>query len=128
LCYYFFFDLKTKSLLELLPNAVEIKIKTRFSLTCNDTSSEKSGLDLHSMNDFSHSNASSGSIQIDVLNANLYNLEASNTNYTNRVIEKWNKITTCIIDNRKVIVNRASWITKNGKPVRYCVDSIGYPL
>jgi hypothetical protein len=42
-------------------------------------------------------------------------------------INQWNKNTTCVIDGQNVIVDRTTWITKNGFPLQYQIDSLGYP-
>jgi hypothetical protein len=107
-----------------MPNSIEVKLKTRFSLASNDKSDKslsKQAEDLEKQKETSEQ-----SIRIDVLNAHLDSNSHMETQ--KKVIEKWNKITTCIIDSKKVIVNRASWVTKNGKSHRYVYDSMGYPL
>jgi hypothetical protein len=63
---------------------------------------------------------------------NLENLEnSSSTTFIEtqrKIVEKWNKITQCIIDNQRVIVDRRSWIAKNGVSIQYTVDTMGYPM
>jgi hypothetical protein len=40
----------------------------------------------------------------------------------------WNKLTLCLIDNQKVIVDRTTWITKDGFDGKYETDDLGYPM
>jgi hypothetical protein len=107
-----------------MPNSIEVKLKTRFSLASNDQSDKS----LCKQVDDSEKQKETDeqSIRIDVLNAHLDSNSHMETQ--KKVIEKWNKITTCIVDNKKVIVNRTSWVTKNGKSIKYVYDSMGYPL
>ena len=111
-----------------MPNSIEVKLKPRFSLA-KATSYEQSDkslrqLELNETADKEKETAQN--IQIDVLNAHLDT--NSHLEMQKKVIEKWNKITTCIVENKKVVVNRSSWVTKSGKPFKYAYDSMGYPL
>ena len=119
-------------MIELLPNSIEIKLKTKFSLTNNensDKSLDQQPQKQQNQQQQQTNEVSQASIQIDVLNANLDSLNTNSAlEIQKKIAEKWNKITTCIIDNKKVIVNRVSWINKNGKSIRYTIDSMGYPL
>lgn len=42
--------------------------------------------------------------------------------------QQWNKITTCKINNETVVVDRTTWITQNGFPLQYQIDSLSYPM
>ena len=41
---------------------------------------------------------------------------------------QWNTVTKCIIQNELVIVDRTTWITKNGFPLQYQIDALCYPM
>jgi hypothetical protein len=41
---------------------------------------------------------------------------------------KWNSVTKCVIQNENLVVDRTTWITKNGFPLQYQVDYLGYPM
>lgn len=45
-----------------------------------------------------------------------------------KIISKWNKVTVCFIDGKKVIIDRSTWIAREGIYIKYVWDSIGYPL
>lgn len=69
---------------------------------------------------------------LNIVNDQLENLHndssSSYLEHQTKVIEKWNKITTCIIDNQRVVIDRSSWIAKNGKYIKYTSDTMGYPM
>ena len=41
---------------------------------------------------------------------------------------QWNTITKCIIQNELIVVDRTTWITKNGFPLQYQIDALGFPM
>ena len=41
---------------------------------------------------------------------------------------KWNSVSKCVIQNENLVVDRTTWITKNGFPLQYQVDYLGYPM
>lgn len=40
----------------------------------------------------------------------------------------WNRLTLCLIENHKVIVDRTTWITKDGFDGQYEIDVLGCPM
>ena len=116
-------------MIELLPNAIEIKVSNKLSLSY----SNKSNKSLKEIATEAADQQQSTMPQNEAFNvAQLENLHnnssASFLELQFKIIEKWNKITTCIIDNQRVVVDRSSWINKNGKPIKYTADTMGYPM
>jgi hypothetical protein len=111
-----------------MPDSVEVKLKTRFSLASNEQSEKSLSCKLDELGKIAEATSQQDqqTIRIDVLNAHLDSNSQLETQ--KKVIEKWNKITTCLIGGKKVFVNRISWMTKNGKPHKYVYDSMGFPL
>ena len=112
-----------------MPNAIEIKVSNKLSLSY----SNKSNKSLKEIATETANQQQSTMPQNEAFNvAQLENLHnnssASFLELQFKIIEKWNKITTCIIDNQRVGVDRSSWINKNGKPIKYTADTMGYPM
>jgi hypothetical protein len=38
-----------------------------------------------------------------------------------KLIEKWNRITPCIIEGRRLVIDRRTWIAKNGEKKQPCI-------
>lgn len=45
-----------------------------------------------------------------------------------KLFEKWNRITPCIIEGKRLVIDRRTWIAKNGISVEYSSDTMGYPM
>ena len=45
-----------------------------------------------------------------------------------KLIEKWNRITPCIIEGRRLVIDRRSWIAKNGKIICNCSPFLSIKL
>lgn len=69
---------------------------------------------------------------LNIVNAQLDNLHNNSTasflETQKKVVEKWNKITTCIIDGQRLVIDRSSWLAKNGIYIKYTSDTMGYPM
>ncbi len=69
---------------------------------------------------------------LNIVNAQLNNLHDNSTSTfletQAKIVEKWNKITPCIIEGQRVLIDRKSWITKNLKHIKYTSDTMGYPM
>jgi hypothetical protein len=50
------------------------------------------------------------------------------SDWSQRSCNQWNKITSCTIDNQTVLIDRTTWIIKNGFSFQYQIDSLGYPI
>lgn len=114
-------------MIELLPNVIEIKSSQLSRLSLSNSSIERA-LNLKESIDTSQQKND----EINVLNIVDGQLENLSTNSIienqKKLVEKWNKKTTCIIDEQRVVIDRSSWITKNGKQIKYASDTIGYPM
>ena len=131
------------SLIELLPNVFEIKTKGRLSLANVKSLENKHSVDStfepQTMPSCKANNKDENEIEIEneinfmnIVNAQLNNLHDDSTSEfletQAKIVEKWNKITPCIIEGQRVLVDRKSWITKNAKHVKYTSDTMGYPM
>ena len=45
-----------------------------------------------------------------------------------RLVEHWNKATHCLINSKRVLIDRRSWIVKNDRPIEYTSDTMGFPM
>ncbi len=67
--------------------------------------------------------------EIDVLN--IVNTHIDTTSFIEthvKLIEKWNRITPCIIEGKRLVIDRRTWIAKNGITLEYASDTMGYPM
>ena len=65
---------------------------------------------------------------LDIVDGQLENMSLTSSERQRKVAEKWNRKTLCLIRNQKVVIDRITWITKNGKPIKYTSDTMGYPM
>ena len=107
-----------------MPNVIEIKTSNRLG---SNRSSEKD-LESHAkLTEYSHSEINVLSM-VNVEFDNLHNTSASFLETQAKIVEKWNKITPCIIESQRVIIDRSTWVTKNGIPIKYTCDTMGYSM
>lgn len=112
-----------------------IEIKSSASRSGLPTSSSEKSLSIKeelfkkSNDDQSQQQKSDDISMLDIVDGPLENLCLTNSDIQKKLVERWNRKTVCIIKEQKVVIDRISWITgKNGKPIKYTPDTIGYPM
>ena len=119
------------NLIELLPENIEVKLTQLFSvanLLMHKSDSIQCVLDdaILDPGDSNQEDTKTGSLKVVAQLENLHdNTDASFLQTQAKIVEKWNKITACMIENKTCVIDRQTWITKNNKLIKYNHDTIG---